>query len=82
VQLHKARAEAVKREAELIEQRDARGEPSTFQELKRFVESYNTVRASLDRCLSFLEVLPPPPPLHPPTTHPSCQHSVSIRLFD
>lgn len=57
VQLHKARAEAVKREAELTEQRDARGEPETFQELKKFAESYNTVRASLDRCLASLEVL-------------------------
>jgi hypothetical protein len=78
VQLHKARAEAVKREAELIEQRDARGEPSTFQELKRFVESYNTVRASLDRCLSFLEVLAlphPSPSYHKPFLPAFCQHS-------
>lgn len=59
VQLHKARAEAVKREAELIDQRDARGEPETFQELKKFVQSYNTVRASLDKCLASLEVIPP-----------------------
>ena len=44
-------------EAELIDQRDARGEPETFQELKKFMLSYNPVRASLDRCLASLEVL-------------------------
>ena len=57
IETMKTRMTALTMEAELIDQRDARGEPETFQELKKFMLSYNTVRASLDRCLASLEVL-------------------------
>lgn len=55
------KAEASKRELQLVAERDARGEPRHFEELKKFHDSYEQVRGSLDRCLELLKVRPEHP---------------------
>lgn len=57
-ELARVRAESAKRELQLVEERDARGEPRHFEELKKFHDSYQQVRGSLQRCLELLQVRP------------------------
>eukprot|EP00892_Ulva_mutabilis_P005298 jgi/Ulvmu1/313/UM001_0317.1 len=54
-ELARVRAEAAKRELALADERDARGEPRHFEELKKFHDSYQQVRGSLERCLELLQ---------------------------
>lgn len=57
-ELTREKGEASKRELQLVAERDARGEPRHFEELKKFHDSYEQVRGSLDRCLELLQVRP------------------------